>query len=640
MCCASLKVSMESGVQAREDNSSKDDDGDTDDEVSHPNRKQAVTQTKKLPDDGTMGKSTKSSELEVVAEQSSPLTTKSLHGGRLSDSVPKRQRSKRFSLGPSANASLASTASLTTASTSAPASNLALSSSRLRIYKSNTKTWVTREIAALDFLLGIPMEAERDIVQHGWRQQQGLDLLEQDEGSDNSDREETKAEILEPPTVPVSERTSETGHFEPGPALQGRWWEKWISNPNQDGNHRGLDGHVEEEDELEKPTVNDGGKLKHHHHHHSQPHQVVPVYAPGRRLEGDEAFRIQIPLKVDTRTKTMQRSIARLAATREWEVSVAHGIGKSQPSTGQASGTTPDNNRPPMLDGRLFFSASSSYPIGVFSLLKYEPKKEEAARRRKKLEARGGGGTQFFIMPQRDWRGISYRPLLKVSQRRHLKNKRRLEQDGEGMVFDRFRSGSDSLDIERPGHNEGDDSSDDGGVEEVDTYVPGLLDDPDMVQGRHRNVMIGDRSTGCIVASTIQFVRPELLKEDLNNQFRERFDGYEPPKSQRIYIGAKVVEGVYTLMDPDDKEDALGSKDDSGDGRQRFNSGASVSSSDGGGGKETIRMPPSLTLSKIRSIKHQALVAAVKARLEISKWWDFRYQVIPAQCSHFILGFP
>ena len=41
---------------------------------------------------------------------------------------------------------------------------------------------------------------------------------------------------------------------------------------------------------------------------------------------------------------------------------------------------------------------------------------------------------------------------------------------------------------------------------------------------------------------------------------------------------------------------------------------------DGGGGegKGTIRMPPSLTLSKIRSLKQQALAAAVRAKLEIS----------------------
>ena len=62
--------------------------------------------------------------------------------------------------------------------------------------------------------------------------------------------------------------------------------------------------------------------------------------------------------------------------------------------------------------------------------------------------------------------------------------------------------------------------------------------------------------------------------------------------------------------------------------RKRQGSASSVSLSTGdnscdggavsGEGKETIRMPPSLTLSKIRSLKQQALAAAVKAKLEIS----------------------
>ena len=49
--------------------------------------------------------------------------------------------------------------------------------------------------------------------------------------------------------------------------------------------------------------------------------------------------------------------------------------------------------------------------------------------------------------------------------------------------------------------------------------------------------------------------------------------------------------------------------------RKRQGSITSINSADAT--KETIRMPPSLTLSKIRSIKHQALLAAVKAKLEI-----------------------
>ena len=147
-----------------------------------------------------------------------------------------------------------------------------------------------------------------------------------------------------------------------------------------------------------------------------------------------------------------------------------------------------------------------------------------------------------------------------------------------------------------------------------DSYTPGLLDDPGMVLGRHRNVMIGDRVTGPIVSSTIQFVKPAVLKAELNKQFRERFDGWEPPKSARKYIGAKVIQGNYVLIDPTEEYD-----EQSYVGRRpRQGSVNSMSNNSDGGAKEyTIRMPPSLTLSKIRSVKRQALNAAVKANLEI-----------------------
>ena len=135
-----------------------------------------------------------------------------------------------------------------------------------------------------------------------------------------------------------------------------------------------------------------------------------------------------------------------------------------------------------------------------------------------------------------------------------------------------------------------------------------------MVLGRHRNVMIGDRVTGPIVSSTIQFVKPAVLKAELNKQFRERFDGWEPPKSARKYIGAKVIQGNYVLIDPTEEYD-----EQSYVGRRpRQGSVTSMSNNSDGGAKEyTIRMPPSLTLSKIRSVKRQALNAAVKANLEI-----------------------
>lgn len=74
-------------------------------------------------------------------------------------------------------------------------------------------------------------------------------------------------------------------------------------------------------------------------------------------------------------------------------------------------------------------------------------------------------------------------------------------------------------------------------------------------------------------------------------------------------IGAKVIEGVYTLMDPTettrDDDDGL----DDSLGRQRSGSIAE---------RNVIRMPPSLTLSKIRSLKQQALMACIRSKIEIS----------------------
>ena len=357
-------------------------------------------------------------------------------------------------------------------------------------------------------------------------------------------------------------------------------------------------------------------------------------------------------------------------------------------------------------------SAKESYPMMVFSLLRYEPKKEEAARRRKKLEERGGGGTQFFIMPSRDWRGISFRALLPVTTHKDDSSSKKNNRDGANSTNDREESGS-TVDKRRNTNNsrllfdrfaakktgskdtftntdtkeDGEEISvidrrplndrtkdDNGDGEDIDmdmdsgdnegigndTYVAGLLDDPGMVQGRHRNVMIGDRGTGPIVSSTIQFVKPKLLKADLNKQFRERFDGYKPPISQREFIGAKVVDGIYTLIDPtkekgvDDDDGSNSRKNEEDDDtateattigtsgtpitgmssnnsrshRRRLGSTSSISLSTIGGspsidggtreGQETIRMPPSLTLSKIRSLKQQALAAAVRAKLEIS----------------------
>jgi hypothetical protein len=68
-----------------------------------------------------------------------------------------------------------------------------------------------------------------------------------------------------------------------------------------------------------------------------------------------------------------------------------------------------------------------------------------------------------------------------------------------------------------------------------------------------------------------------------------------------------VIDGVYTLIDPTETIQE--------DGDQTENRRPRAGSL---GERETIRMPPSLTLSKIRSLKQQALVACVASQIELS----------------------
>jgi hypothetical protein len=634
----------------------------------------------------------------------------------------------------------------------------------------NNRQWVTREIAALEFLqMGIPMAREGSIVHEGWMRQHGLDqskeLGKKNEESAAERNNERKQEEEEDIIIPISPSLLplQRYHNGPDPALtkQGRWWEKWIvgqpsqQQQQQQNQQKGVnvsrDSQIEDLEEPDEPQQQQQSPQQQQQQqlHPTQLPTAATIYAPGRRLEGDVATKVQIPLAntlpnhqggpglggigssqhqkrqrqnsdVVSLQLTKHQSIARMAISKEWELRVAHGLEQHhhhnhplQPQQQQHR-----HHNPAMMDGRMYMSAKESYPMMVFSLLRYEPKKEEALRRRQKLEERGGGGTQFFIMPSRDWRGISFRALLPVTtnkdenddsspiksndHRDRSSNDALDDRDGNGsstekrrnnannsrLLFDRFAAkkfgskdnfadidtkedGEDDGEYPRDTSNEEDmdmdididrDSDDDEGMGD-DTYVAGLLDDPGMVQGRHRNVMIGDRGTGPIVSSTIQFVKPKLLKADLNKQFRERFDGYEPPVSQRKFIRAKVVDGMYTLMDPtqekgveddegsnskkneDDEDDAtdattvvtsgtpttasIGSQSNTPRSHRRRGSTSSMSIStvggggsiDGGtgeGGTETIRMPPSLTLSKIRSLKRQALAAAVRAKLEIS----------------------
>ncbi|CAE7572000.1 Cables1, partial [Symbiodinium microadriaticum] len=53
-------------------------------------------------------------------------------------------------------------------------------------------------------------------------------------------------------------------------------------------------------------------------------------------------------------------------------------------------------------------------------------------------------------------------------------------------------------------------------------HDPDILDDTELVQGKHRHVMRGDALTGPVMSSVILYVNAKDLKDDLNNKFREK----------------------------------------------------------------------------------------------------------------------
>lgn len=536
--------------------------------------------------------------------------------------------------------------------------------------------WATREMAALDFLMNVPLNAEKDIVRAGlsegrWhrrhvRQQSihpthprdhedeenktwstphtrslsAFDISRFSANDDDTGRMSETTTYATESSLQAMSMVSEQSKHQTGVGVGGRWWDKLIlkdksffSAANQQAIRQ---EQIElEEKELERPTEsplllimssNDGNVLNAHYAEMSNATATAGGGVPGRRLDGVEAVTITIPSEFRRRPAPL-RATARQAAVREWEIKIAYG---AQQGTKRRLGANQDNvtnTRQALLDGRMFFSTKKSYPVAVFSTIKYEPKKEETLRRRKQLEELGGGGTQF-VLPERDWSkspaisaaieclfsllicqlihssacvtgGISYRALLqKHNKEKQNKAFNRLIRNSNPSPPEKRSTSPRERDLYDNASSSSDDSNDtdpeSSSDESVAGYRVGFLDDPQMVQGRNRNVMMGNKVTGPIISSTIQFVKPSVLKADLNKQFRERFDQWEPPKSQRKYIGAKIIDGVYTLIDPtktmhEDLDDV-----------NRISCRGRSGSITGEHERETIRMPPSLTLSKIR----------------------------------------
>eukprot|EP00903_Cladosiphon_okamuranus_P014893 g13791.t1 len=267
--------------------------------------------------------------------------------------------------------------------------------------------------------------------------------------------------------------------------------------------------------------------------------------APARRLRGREAAHVRLPSTFRHRMQSLPGHSA--AVVRQWE-----------------QGLTRQDR---LLEGRMFFSCSKGYPIMVSSVIHYKPQEEQAKRaRQKRIDERG---AEAFEIPKRDWRGFSYAHLLLPCTGGDLVG----DNVGLGAASSIVGSGVGGIEAGDGGTTKeggalmpgggsvgagvadgggGGDGA--GGEAKKAPYKAGFLDDPALKVGRHRHMTRGDQHTGPVVSSVLLFVKPRVLKDELNARFRE----------------------------------------------------------------EHPFLPPSLTLSKIRSVKRQALLGCFRANMEVS----------------------
>lgn len=122
----------------------------------------------------------------------------------------------------------------------------------------------------------------------------------------------------------------------------------------------------------------------------------------------------------------------------------------------------------------------------VCSIVTYNAVEEKA--RQERQSGADPKSLEVFLIPPRDWRGRSYRSLLRPLEEEGLTSLRE-----RGLVHD-----------------------------------PNYLDDPKMAHGSSRQESRGDAKRGPIIFSIIQFKNKRELKEQLNEQFRDRHPQLPP----------------------------------------------------------------------------------------------------------------
>lgn len=232
----------------------------------------------------------------------------------------------------------------------------------------------TREIAALDFLLNIPLEAEQEIVRSGLEAERksgltfGGDSYRHDRShSIDDDEEKVELDLLKHLNYENNQNTKVTG------GDGSTWWKPMVeknkeffaAEEERTKMREQLEletGILEAPDGSEALSALEEGKLKLQQFPDDTNKSLVAVpfpresmygerttFAPGRRLDGFEATLVKIPVEeAQTELKTTMRTVVRKAAVREWE--------RKMVSSPPATSNRGNQDNQCLLDGRIFFS--------------------------------------------------------------------------------------------------------------------------------------------------------------------------------------------------------------------------------------------------------------------------------------------
>lgn len=139
-------------------------------------------------------------------------------------------------------------------------------------------------------------------------------------------------------------------------------------------------------------------------------------------------------------------------------------------------------------DVRYFYSRARAYPLVTASVIKYNAGEEKARHENRKAE--DAKGLEVFVLTLRDWRGQSYESYVQQPTSTERRSDYFYER---GYMHD-----------------------------------PNSLDDPDKRHGAHRYMLKGSTQSGPVISSIILYAKEEELKEDLNEQFREKHPNLPP----------------------------------------------------------------------------------------------------------------